>query len=106
LNRNSEYGYTDTTNGENLASGIMTPQEAFDRWASDDGHRANMLNSSFCAIGIARTIRAHSRFGIPAGGEAGFWATDFGGQLDFEIIHYDSPSGAPAATSQPGGRPD
>lgn len=38
--------------GENVATGQITPQEAFDWWSNSPGHRANMLNPNFTEVGI------------------------------------------------------
>ena len=59
--------------GENLAAGTVrdTAQEAFDAWKASSGHNANMLNTSYRMIGIARYYRAGSPYGW-------YWATDFG----------------------------
>ncbi|MGH2610499.1 MAG: CAP domain-containing protein, partial [Tepidiformaceae bacterium] len=59
--------------GENLAAGTVrdTAQEAFDAWRASSGHNANMLNSSYQMIGIARYYRSGSTYGW-------YWATNFG----------------------------
>ncbi len=59
--------------GENLAAGTAwsTAQAAFDAWKASSGHNANMLNSSYRQIGIARHYQAGSQYGW-------YWVTDFG----------------------------
>jgi uncharacterized protein YkwD len=59
--------------GENIAAGTVrdTAQEAFDAWRNSSGHNANMLNSSYRMIGIARYYRAGSPYGW-------YWVTNFG----------------------------
>ena len=59
-------------NGENIAAGTIkdTAQEAFDMWRSSSGHNANMLNTSYRQIGIARYYDAGSPY-------TWYWATDF-----------------------------
>ena len=59
--------------GENLAAGTVqdTAQEAFDMWKASAGHNANMLNSSYRSIGIARQYVAGSPYGW-------YWVTKFG----------------------------
>ncbi|MCK9518245.1 MAG: CAP domain-containing protein [Dehalococcoidia bacterium] len=59
--------------GENLAAGTVrdTAQEAFDAWKASSGHNANMLNSSYKVIGIARTYVSGSPYGW-------YWGTSFG----------------------------
>ncbi len=39
--------------GENIAKGDMTAEQVMDLWMNSDGHRANILNSDYCHIGIA-----------------------------------------------------
>jgi uncharacterized protein YkwD len=58
--------------GENIAAGTVwdTAQEAFDAWKASPGHNANMLNSSYKQIGIARYFGASSTYGW-------YWVTDF-----------------------------
>ncbi|MEX0782361.1 MAG: CAP domain-containing protein [Dehalococcoidia bacterium] len=59
--------------GENIAAGTVrdTAQEAFDAWKASSGHNANMLNSSYRMIGIARHYRSGSQYGW-------YWVTNFG----------------------------
>ncbi len=40
------------TAGENIAKGYRTPQAVVDGWMNSAGHRANILNASFKAIGV------------------------------------------------------
>lgn len=59
--------------GENLAAGTnwSTAQAAFDAWRNSSGHNANMLNSSYRQIGIARVFVSGSPYGY-------YWVTKFG----------------------------
>jgi uncharacterized protein YkwD len=59
--------------GENIAAGTnwSTAQQAFDAWRNSAGHNANMLNSSYKQIGIARYFGSGSTYGW-------YWVTDFG----------------------------
>jgi uncharacterized protein YkwD len=59
--------------GENIAAGTNwdTAQKAFDAWRNSTGHNANMLNSSYRMIGIARVYTAGSPYGW-------YWVTNFG----------------------------
>ncbi len=59
--------------GENIAAGTVwdTAQEAFDAWRNSAGHNANMLNSSYKQIGIARYFLSGSTY-------SWYWVTDFG----------------------------
>ena len=56
-------GYFWNTYGENIAYGYPTPESVINAWMNSSGHRANILNSSFCDLGV---------------GFAGyFWTQDF-----------------------------
>ncbi|MCC6382866.1 MAG: CAP domain-containing protein [Dehalococcoidia bacterium] len=59
--------------GENIAAGTAwdTAQEAFNAWKASAGHNANMLNSSYKQIGVARAYTAGSPY-------SWYWVTDFG----------------------------
>jgi uncharacterized YkwD family protein len=39
--------------GENIANGQTSPKQVMNDWMNSEGHRANILNSSFTKIGIA-----------------------------------------------------
>ena len=71
---NHGYDYN-TYRGENIAAGMSTAQRAFDVWKGSSAHRANMLNSTFKAIGIGRVYNSASAYG-------NYWTTDFGGVAD------------------------
>lgn len=59
--------------GENIAAGTNwdTAQEAFDAWKNSAGHDANMRNTSYRMIGIARVFVSGSPYGY-------YWITPFG----------------------------
>ncbi|HEY6416190.1 MAG TPA: CAP domain-containing protein [Acidimicrobiales bacterium] len=38
--------------GENIAQGQRTPEEVHEAWMNSEGHRANILNCNFTAIGV------------------------------------------------------
>ena len=46
------FGISYKTAGENIARGQQTPEAVVDAWMNSDGHRANILNSSFTEIGV------------------------------------------------------
>ena len=46
----SSYGMV----GENIAMGQRTPESVMDSWMNSQGHRENILNEAFTAVGIAR----------------------------------------------------
>ncbi|GAB3872846.1 CAP domain-containing protein [Terrabacter terrigena] len=63
-------GYTGTRLGENIAAGYRTPSSVMAAWMKSPGHRANILNCSYKAIGV----------GYASGGPYGaYWTQDFGG---------------------------
>jgi uncharacterized YkwD family protein len=47
-----KFGITYRSAGENIAMGQRTPQEVMTAWMNSEGHRKNILNSSFTEIGI------------------------------------------------------
>ncbi|HEX2949603.1 MAG TPA: Ig-like domain-containing protein [Armatimonadota bacterium] len=74
--RMAVYGYTyNTAMGENIAAGNATASATFTQWKNSAGHNANMLNSSYKVMGIARVYSASSTYGW-------YWTNDFGGYDD------------------------
>lgn len=55
--------------GENIAMGYRTPADVMTGWMNSEGHRANILNCSFKAIGVG--------LGRTSGGTL-YWTQDFG----------------------------
>ncbi|MCR5637151.1 MAG: hypothetical protein K6F76_08265 [Clostridiales bacterium] len=47
-----EIGATYRTAGENIAYGYSTPKQVVDGWMNSEGHRKNILSSSFTKIGV------------------------------------------------------
>ena len=47
-----QFGINYRTAGENIARGQRTPEEVVNGWMNSEGHRANILNSSFTEIGV------------------------------------------------------
>jgi hypothetical protein len=64
-------GYSYNTYGENIAGGQPTPENVIDVWMSSSGHRANILNSNFCDIGVGYAYLADSTY-------RHYWTQDFG----------------------------
>jgi uncharacterized protein YkwD len=58
-------GY-DSPGGENIAEGQTSAQQVFNAWMSDSGHRDNILNCQFVAMGV----------GVDTQGW--YWTQDFG----------------------------
>lgn len=47
-----QFGISYSSAGENIAKGQSTPQAVVDAWMNSEGHRKNILNSSFNTIGM------------------------------------------------------
>jgi uncharacterized protein YkwD len=63
-------GYGGGTIGENIAAGRSTASAVMRSWMASSGHRANILNCAFTAMGV----------GYAKGGSYGhYWTQDFGG---------------------------
>src|SRR5689334_13954444 len=57
--------------GENIAAGQSTPADVVNSWMNSPGHRANILNCSFRAIGVGYGYNGGSTYGH-------YWVQDFG----------------------------
>ncbi|MCD8131940.1 MAG: CAP domain-containing protein [Lachnospiraceae bacterium] len=57
-----EYGINYGTKGENTAEGYSTAQSVMDGWMNSEGHKANILNSSFDIIGIGVAQTASGKY--------------------------------------------
>ncbi|MDQ3411158.1 MAG: CAP domain-containing protein, partial [Chloroflexota bacterium] len=68
----TNFGYTGTTRGENIAAGTETAAGALVMWQNSPEHNAGMLNPAFNEIGIGRFYNANSAYGW-------YWTTTFGG---------------------------
>jgi len=55
--------------GENIAYGFLTPADVMAAWLSDVGHKANVEQSFWVAVGVGVAQAANGLI---------FWATDFG----------------------------
>lgn len=53
------FGISYRTAGENIARGQATPQAVVDGWMNSEGHRANILNSSYNTIGVGYIADGH-----------------------------------------------
>ncbi|MGG0716920.1 CAP domain-containing protein [Robertmurraya massiliosenegalensis] len=47
-----QFGISYRSAGENIAMGQRSPEEVVQAWMNSEGHRANILNSSFTYIGV------------------------------------------------------
>ncbi|MGZ4650234.1 MAG: CAP domain-containing protein [Kineosporiaceae bacterium] len=64
-------GYSGGLMGENIAAGQPTAAAVMDAWMHSPGHRANILNCGYRAVGIGVFRRATSPFHV-------YWTQDFG----------------------------
>ncbi|GAA5019576.1 hypothetical protein GCM10023258_07330 [Terrabacter aeriphilus] len=63
-------GYTGSMIGENIAAGQPTPKAVMDAWMKSPGHKANILNCRYRAIGVGAAVGGPYR---------SYWTQDFGG---------------------------
>jgi uncharacterized protein YkwD len=71
--RISQAGYDGSTYGENIAAGYPTPAAVVEGWMNSSGHRANILGSAFCDLGVGYAYSAESAYGA-------YWTQNFGRQ--------------------------
>jgi uncharacterized protein YkwD len=93
-------GYEAASWGENIAAGYATPQEVVDGWMASDGHRANILSTSYCDIGVGYAYEGDSTYGH-------YWTQNFGRQVgvtDCPAVSDDS--GSDDGGSDDGGNDD
>jgi uncharacterized protein YkwD len=64
-------GYRWLEVGENLASGIMTPEDAVAGWLHSPEHCANLMDRAFRQMGVAYAVNPRSDAGV-------YWALEFG----------------------------
>lgn len=50
-----DFGVNYSTAGENIAMGQQTPEQVVQAWMESEGHRKNILNSTFTHIGVGYT---------------------------------------------------
>lgn len=69
-------GYTyNTYVGENIAAGNSGAQATFNQWLNSPGHKLNMINNNYTAIGIGRAYNPSAQYDW-------YWTNDFGGYRD------------------------
>jgi uncharacterized protein YkwD len=71
--RISQAGYAWSSYGENIAAGYPTPAAVVEGWMNSSGHRANILSSAFCDLGVGYAYSGESTYGA-------YWTQDFGRQ--------------------------
>lgn len=54
-----KFGIKYNTAGENIAKGYVSPRAVVDGWMNSEGHRANILRSSFTEIGVGYVADGH-----------------------------------------------
>lgn len=75
----TNHGYpTGTYRAENIAAGYAGAAETFTQWKNSSGHRANMLSSTYKAIGIGRAYSSTSTY-------KWYWTTTFGSTVDTTV---------------------
>ena len=64
-------GYRWREVGENLASGVMTPEEVVAGWLASPAHCANLMDPVYRQMGVAFAVNPHDERGV-------YWAMEFG----------------------------
>jgi uncharacterized protein YkwD len=64
-------GYRWSEVGENLASGVMTPEEVVAGWLASPEHCANLMYPLYRQMGVAFAVNPHDKRGV-------YWAMEFG----------------------------
>ncbi|PLR98856.1 CAP domain-containing protein [Bacillus sp. T33-2] len=54
-----KFGITYRAAGENIAKGQRSPEEVVNAWMNSDGHRKNILNSSYTHIGVGHVAQGN-----------------------------------------------
>jgi uncharacterized protein YkwD len=94
LQRLLDCGYPSTNDGEDLAAGNSDAQHTFEQWRTSPPHNANLLSSTFHAIGVGRAEISGSMW---------YWTADFGPSVDSDASNAPSlVSGPPPPPSSPG----
>jgi uncharacterized protein YkwD len=94
-------GYQWSAAGENIAAGYSTLEAAMNGWMNSDGHRANILNSSYCDLGVGYSYNSGSTYGH-------YWTQDFGrktGVFSCPSAGNQAPSASFTATPISGSQP-
>jgi uncharacterized protein YkwD len=64
-------GYRWSEVGENLASGVMTAEDAVRGWLGSPEHCANLMDPLYRHMGVGFAVNAHDQRGV-------YWAMEFG----------------------------
>lgn len=78
--------------GENIAYGYSTPEAVMQAWLNSPGHRKNIENASFRAIGVGAAAKGSGPY---------YWAQEFGSLADTETAtpSTSTPRTTPSATA-------
>ena len=87
-------GYIWNSAGENIAAGYSTPQAVMTGWMNSSGHRANILGSTFCDLGVGYAYGASSAYGS-------YWTQDFGRQAGVSSCGDTTPPPPPPPPDDP-----
>jgi uncharacterized protein YkwD len=79
-----EAGYYLYTGGENIAYGYPTAESVMSGWMNSPGHRANILGSSFCDLGVGLAIYSTYHY---------YWTQDFARELGVYVCPTPEPEG-------------
>ncbi|ABA57867.1 conserved hypothetical protein [Nitrosococcus oceani ATCC 19707] len=60
--RMADAGYRFRTAGENVAAGYSSPQAVLTGWMNSPGHRRNILNASYCELGVGYAYQGRSTY--------------------------------------------
>lgn len=91
MQRFSDCGYPATARSENIAMGNADAAATFEQWRTSPPHNANLLNPSFKAVGIGRSVAA---------GGSWYWTADFGDTVDASASTAATPA-IPAVPTAP-----
>lgn len=89
-------GYAYSTCGENIAAGYSTPEAVMSGWMNSPGHRANILNTAFCDIGVGYAFGSASTY-------RHYWTQDFGRRQGVSVCSSTGVEYAITATAGPHG---
>jgi uncharacterized protein YkwD len=71
-------GYQWSACAENIAAGYTSPETVMNGWMASPGHRANILSTGYCDIGVGYAYDDASTYGH-------YWTQDFGRQKGVSV---------------------
>jgi len=71
-------GYQWSACAENIAAGYTSPETVMNGWMASPGHRANILSTAYCDIGVGYAYDDASTYGH-------YWTQDFGRQQGVSV---------------------